>query len=85
MARPPVPKAKVAISDQELDKLLTEAERLEIEEEIKLEVAAVLKAQAKDQYRLKLREEEQRAKGLMEAQIDVTIDLAPYADRKSVV
>lgn len=69
------------MADDEIEQLLTADERAAIELEAEEDALEAKKAQAKDQYRQKVREDRQREAGLLEPQVEVTIDCAPYADR----
>src|SRR5215469_9138667 len=61
--------------------LLTPEEIKVLEAEVEAEAEEELREQAKKSVKAKLRAEAREKKGLAEAQVDVTIDLAPYADR----
>ena len=72
------------MADDEIESLLTPDERAQIELEAEADALEAKKAQAREQYRQKLREDRQRAAGLLEPQVMVTIDCAPYADRITI-
>jgi hypothetical protein len=61
--------------------LLTADEIAALQAEVELEAADELREQAKKTVKAKLRAEARLKKGLDEPQEEVTIDLAPYADR----
>src|SRR5262245_53863286 len=61
--------------------LLTAAEIDALQAEVEAEAADELREQAKKSVKAKLRAEARLKRGLEEPQQEVTIDLAPYADR----
>lgn len=61
--------------------LLSEEEIAELQAEVRLEAEAEAKAEAKKQLRKRLVREEKIKAGLEEEQVEVTVDLAPYADK----
>lgn len=63
----------------QVESLLSEEERAEIEAEIVAEIEAEERERLKEQYRIESREKFKRSKGLLEEQITVTIDVAGHA------
>ena len=61
--------------------LLTEAEIAELQGEVQAEVDEERKEAARKSLKEKLRKDARRKKGLEEDRVEVTVDLAPYADR----
>lgn len=61
--------------------LLTQADLDALEAEVKLEAEEEARSAARERVKAKMRADARRRKGLEEAQEDITIDLAPFADR----
>jgi len=72
--------AQASAIDNDRD-LLTPEEIAALQKEIEADAEEELREQAKKSVKAKLREEARRKKGLEEAQEQITIDLAPFADR----
>jgi hypothetical protein len=61
--------------------LLSDEDIARLEGEVRDEINAEAKEAAEKEFKAKARKTAREAKGLDEAQVSVTIDLAPYADR----
>lgn len=63
------------------DEILSSAEIDDLRAEVEEEAREEEKAKARKELKAKLKSEARQKKGLEEAQVEVTIDLAPYTDR----